>query len=175
MGYKASYDPNPTYLSTTISSLSLPISYPSVTLNYLVFLLAVLLFLTCMPVLMLSPLSGMHFTSFFIQLSPIHPQVSLHEDLKASFPGLTWFADRMDEKEKKWDDFKVLATATIKMGLSFFETGKTEALWAKIMIWFWTFGVWMTDFWVKLLIRHSARWDWNSGPDWDVHQHRDGT
>lgn len=26
---------------------------------------------------------------------------------------------------------------------------------------------WQLDFWVKLLIRHSARWDWNSGPDWD--------
>lgn len=37
-------------------------------------------------------------------------------------------------KKRNEDDFKVLATATRKMGLSFFETGKTEALWAKIMI-----------------------------------------
>ena len=81
-----------------------------------------------MPVLMWSPLSGRHFTSFFIQVSPIHLQVLLHEDLKASFSGLTQFADGMDEKGKKWNEFKVLASGTRIMGFLFFETGKTEAL-----------------------------------------------
>lgn len=117
-----------TYLSLYSHHQPLSSHPPSVSLNYLVFLLDVLLFLTSRPMLMWSPLYGRHSTSLFIQLSPTHPQVSLHEDLKASFSGLTRFADGRDEKGKKWNEFKVLASRTRIMGFLFFETGKTEAL-----------------------------------------------
>lgn len=90
-----------TYLSLYNHLQPLSSHIPSVSLNYLVFLLDVLLSLTSMPVLMWSPLSRRHFTSSFIQLSPIHLRVLLHEDLKASFSGQTLLADGMDEKGKK--------------------------------------------------------------------------
>ena len=117
-----------TYLSLYNHRQPLFSHSPSVSLNYLVFLLDVLLFLTSRPVLMWSPLYRRHCTSLFIQLSPAHPQVSLHEDLKASFSGLTRFADGMYKKGKKWNEFKVWASGTRIMGFLFIETGKTGAL-----------------------------------------------
>lgn len=68
-----------TFLQSSPAS-AFPLSYPWISLNYLVFLLDTLLFLSFMPELLWSPV-WMHFTSFFCPAMSCYFQLSLHEYL----------------------------------------------------------------------------------------------
>lgn len=118
------------------------------------FLLDVRLFLSSTPVLMWSPLSAMHVISFFIQLSTIHPQMSLHGDSQPPFPGLTWLADGMNEKGKKWR----------RQGF-----GLTHSKKRAVILWYrkdWGFGSWthglILDLW-SLNDDKISRWSYLLG------------
>lgn len=67
--------------------------------------------------------------------------MSRHEDVQASFPGLTQFADGMDEKGRRWRQLQGFGLIKWKSGVVVLLDGETEALWAKSMTWSWTFEV----------------------------------